>query len=71
MFAVPYNLPPSLCMKYEFMFFASSYLVWTSVERRKMRMSSVERKKMKMSSMERRKMRKMRMRVKRGITRLN
>jgi hypothetical protein len=21
MFAVPYNLPPSLCMKYEFMFF--------------------------------------------------
>jgi hypothetical protein len=22
MFAVPYNLPPSLCLKYEFMFFA-------------------------------------------------
>jgi hypothetical protein len=33
MFVVPYNLPHSLCMKYEFIFFPSSYLVRTILDK--------------------------------------
>jgi hypothetical protein len=71
MFVVPYNLPPSLCMKYEFMFFC---LIVPGLDKRgKEENENVERREEENENVEHGEveMRKMRMRVKRGITRLN